>query len=39
MYLSPDGDALWMTFGRGSKEMIPTCEHPLVSSLPRLDSD
>jgi len=25
-WLSPDGDPLWMTSGRDSKDYIPTCE-------------
>ncbi|KAL7422036.1 hypothetical protein Q5752_003809 [Cryptotrichosporon argae] len=31
-YLSPDGDPLWLTFGRGSKNLIPTLH---LLSLPR----
>ena len=31
VYYSPDGDPLWMSLGRGSKEYIPTCmSHILV---------
>ena len=25
LYLNPEGDPLWMSFGRNSKELIPTC--------------
>lgn len=36
MYISPDGDPLWMSFGRGSKELVPTCRS--TQSLPKLMS-
>lgn len=31
LYSSPEGQPLWMSFGRNSKELIPTC--PLILSL------
>ncbi|GMK53938.1 hypothetical protein CspeluHIS016_0105240 [Cutaneotrichosporon spelunceum] len=32
MYLSPDGDPLWLSIGRGSKELVPTLS--LLAHLP-----
>ncbi|CAK9781183.1 hypothetical protein CC85DRAFT_289014 [Cutaneotrichosporon oleaginosum] len=32
MYLSPDGDPLWLSIGRGSKELVPTLA--LLARLP-----
>ncbi|BEI93373.1 uncharacterized protein CcaverHIS019_0510010 [Cutaneotrichosporon cavernicola] len=32
MYLSPDGDPLWLSIGRGSTELVPTLE--LLARLP-----
>ncbi|KAL1411375.1 hypothetical protein Q8F55_002331 [Vanrija albida] len=33
VYLSPDGDPMWVTFGRGSKELIPTL-YALAQDVP-----